>query len=147
MAPPEHADDNELLDNAIPIPKEELEADELEVVEADDNLDELAPLEVAGVVDDDDTGAKAASSKIRQFAQRKPHEDHWNRTPNTTGQGAIHVKTFVAKLRLEAIEYLDEQVNEWLDAHPEYEVKQVTTTVGKLVGKNTEDAIFMSVWV
>ncbi|XAL98895.1 hypothetical protein OT109_15070 [Phycisphaeraceae bacterium D3-23] len=150
MAPPEHADDNDLLDNAIPIPKDELDeldADELEVVKPVEDLDELAPLEVKGLVDNDDAGAEAASSKIRQFAQRKAHEDHWNRVPNTTGQGAIHVKTFVAKLRIEAIEYLDEQVNEWLDAHPEYEVKQVTTTVGKLVGKNTEDAIFMSVWV
>lgn len=145
MTPPpaEHADDNELLDSAIPIPHEEDEDDELlPVVD-----DELAPLEVAGVVDDDDAGAEAASSKIRQFAQRKAHEDHWNRTPNATGKGAIHVKTFVTKLRLDAIEHLDEQVNEWLDAHPEYEVKFVSTTIGKLVGKNTEDAIFMNVWV
>jgi len=145
MTPPpaEHADDHELLDNALPIPQEE---DDDELVPVDD-VDELAPLEVAGVVDDDDAGAQAASSKIRQFAQRKAHEDHWNRTPNTTGQGAIHVKTFVTKLRLDAVEHLDEQVNEWLDAHPEYEVKFVSTTIGKLVGKNTEDALFMNVWV
>jgi len=99
------------------------------------------------VVDDDDAGAEAASSKIQQFAQRKAHEDHWNRTPNTTGKGAIHVKTFVTKLRIDAIEHLDEQVNEWLDTHPEYEVKFVSTATGKLVGKNTEDALFMNVWV
>ncbi|MEM6332604.1 MAG: hypothetical protein AAF823_04615, partial [Planctomycetota bacterium] len=41
----------------------------------------------------------------------------------------------------------DEQVNEWLDAHPEYEVKFVSQSIGKLVGKNTEDALFMSIWV
>ncbi|MFI4861705.1 MAG: hypothetical protein ACIAXF_13625 [Phycisphaerales bacterium JB063] len=144
MVPPEHADEKELLDNAIPIPLDELDD---EPAKPNDKLDELAPLEVKGVVDNDDASAQAASRKIRQFAQRKVHEEHWNRKPNITGEGAIHVKTFVAKLRIEAIEYLDEQVNEWLDAHPEYEVKQVTTTVGKLVGKNTEDAIFMSVWV
>lgn len=137
MAPPEeHADEKDLLDNAIPIP-----------TEVEDDLDELAPLEVQGVVDNDDRGAAQASSKIQQFSQRKPHEDHWTRTPNITGQGAIHVKSFVTKLRLDAIEHLDEQVNEWLDAHPEYEVKFVSTTIGKLVGKNTEDALFMNVWV
>lgn len=137
---PEHADEKQLLDNAIPIPMDELE-------DAEEELDELAPLEVDGVVDNDEAGAAKASKKIQQFAQRKPHEDHWTRTPNITGAGAIHVKTFVTKLRLDAIEHLDEQVNEWLDAHPEYEVKFVSTTIGKLVGKNTEDAIFMNVWV
>ena len=136
MAP--HDDDKRLLDDAISIDGLEAQAEE---------LDELTPLEVEGVVDDNAAGAVQASSKIQQFSDRKPHEDHWNRTPNTTGQGAIHVKTFVTKLRLDAIEHLDEQVNEWLDAHPEYEVKFVSTTVGKLVGKNTEDALFMNVWV
>lgn len=141
MAPaPEHADEKQLLDNAIPIPMDELE-------EVEEELDELAPLEVDGVVDNDEAGAAKASKKIQQFAQRKAHVDHWTRTPNVTGAGAIHVKTFVTKLRLDAIEHLDEQVNEWLDAHPEYEVKFVSTTIGKLVGKNTEDAIFMNVWV
>ena len=127
--------DDDLLETAIPIPHEE-----------GDDLDELAPIEADDVLggDHDDNAAKA---KIRQFAQRKIHEEHWNRTPNTTGAGAIHVKTFVTKLRLEAVEHLDEQVNQWLDAHPEYEVKFVTTTIGRLIGKNTEDALFMSVWV
>lgn len=141
MAPtPDHADEKRLLDDAIPIPLDELEPVEEEV-------DELAPLEVDGVVDNDSAGAVNASKKIQQFRQRKAHADHWTRTPNATGQGAIHVKTFVTKLRIEAIEYLDTQVNEWLDDHPEYEVKFVSTTIGKLVGKNTEDAIFMNVWV
>lgn len=132
--------DDDLLKNALPIPDEDLD----DLVEIDD--DELAPLEVEGVL----TGgpeSETTSTKIQQFAQRKAHEDHWNRTPNATGQGAIHVKTFVAKLRLDAVEHLDQQVNEWLDAHPEYEVKFVTTAVGKLMGKTLEDAMFMSVWV
>ena len=90
-----------------------------------------------------------SSSMIHVFGEsnRKPHAEHWTRTPNATGTGAIHVKTFVAKLRHDAITHLDEQVNESLDNHPEYEVKFVTTTVGKLVGKISEDAIFMNVWV
>ena len=87
-------------------------------------------------------------NKIQVFGDKaKRHEETWNRTPNTTGQGAIHVKTFVSKLRLDAIERLDQQVNEWLDAHPQYEVKFVTTTTGQLMGKIEEPAIFMNVWV
>ncbi|MEM1109814.1 MAG: hypothetical protein AAGH99_14105 [Planctomycetota bacterium] len=108
--------------------------------------DDLTPIEID---EEGITGDPNQKSQIHVFgeAQRKAHADHWNRTPNATGTGAIHVKTFVAKLRLDAIDNLDEQVNTWLDAHPEYEVKFVTTSVGKLVGKISEDAIFMNVWV
>ncbi|MEM6459621.1 MAG: hypothetical protein AAF710_09550 [Planctomycetota bacterium] len=127
--------DDDLLANAIPIDPEEQDA-----------ADELTPIDLDEASAPGDANQQ---SKIQVFgeAQRKAHADHWNRTPNATGHGAIHVKTFVAKLRLDAIDHLDEQVNTWLDAHPEYEVKFVTTTVGKLVGKINEDAIFMNVWV
>lgn len=125
--------DEELLNRAQQIPAE------------DDDLEDLTPIEV----DDLETPPDDPnSSKITQFGgQRKPHSEHWERTPNASGTGAIHVKTFVTKLRLDAVDHLDQQVNEWLDAHPEYEVKLVTTTVGKLVGKNVEEALFMNVWV
>lgn len=141
MPDPNNASDDDLLADAIPIPTED---DELEAIEVDHELD---PIEVgdlsAGAMDP----AEMSSNRIQAFGVRKPHDEHWNRTPNVTGSGAIHVKTFVTKLRLEAIEYLDQQVNEWLDTHPEYEVKFVTTTIGELTGKNKEPAIFMNVWV
>ena len=140
---PATPNDEDLLKNAPQIPHDD-ELDELEVIEEDD---ELAPLEVEGLESNIPPSKQEGSKKIMQFAQRVAHEDKWNRQPNVTGQGAIHVKTFVAKLRLDAVEHLDQQVNEWLDAHPEYEVKFVNTTVGQLVGKTTEDAMFMSVWV
>ena len=128
-----HATDEELLSRAPQIPQD------------DDDLEDLAPIEVENLTTPvNDSG----STKITQFGgQRLVHAEHWDRTPNVTGTGAIHVKTFVSKLRLDAVEHLDSQVNEWLDAHPEYEVKFVTTCVGSLVGKNTEEAMFMSVWV
>ena len=75
------------------------------------------------------------------------HAEHWKRTPNATGQGAIHVKTFVAKLRPDAMEYLDQQINEWLDDNPEYEVKFVTTSTGTFMSKNPEPALVLNVWV
>ncbi|MEX0885987.1 MAG: hypothetical protein WD009_06065 [Phycisphaeraceae bacterium] len=130
---PEHSkrpNDDELLAKAIPI----------DAADDEDDALELEP-------EDDDPGASAGGSKIRTFDQRIPHEDHWKRQPNVTGHGAIHVKTFVAKLRPDAIAHLDEQINEWLDNHPEYEAKFVTTSVGQLVGKTTEDALFVNVWV
>ncbi|NBC10336.1 MAG: hypothetical protein GVY24_01190, partial [Planctomycetes bacterium] len=138
--------DDDLLASAIPIDAADLE--ELEEVEEVDPADEqdLAPIEIDQTTGDE-SGETSSGRTIQTFGPDIRHEDKWSRTPNTPGTGAIHVKTFVAKLRLDAIDHMDQQVNEWLDAHPQYEVKFVTTTVGKLVGKNTEDALFMSVWV
>lgn len=89
----------------------------------------------------------AKSSQIRMLTERRPHDEHWGRSPNVTGQRAIHVKTFVSKLRLDAIEHTDKQVNAWLDAHPEYKVKFVSQSIGRLVRKNTEGVLFMSILV
>jgi hypothetical protein len=88
--------------------------------------------------------------KIRAFEQKLTsgrHEDSWKRTPNSTGTGAIHVKSFHCKLTGESLEFLDKQVNEWLDAHPQYEVKFVNTTVGDWTGKLKEQNLIVQVWV
>lgn len=90
------------------------------------------------------------SSKIRTFDQKlmgSRHEDKWQRTPNATGHGAIHVKSFHCKLTDESLHYLDQQVNEWLDAHPQYEVKFVTTSIGEWTGKLKEPNLIVQVWV
>ena len=91
-----------------------------------------------------------APPKIRAFDTKlagNKHEDSWNRSPNVTGTGAIHVKSFHCKLTGDSLENLDRQINEWLDAHPQYEVKQVTSTVGDWSGKLKEANLIVQVWV
>ncbi len=95
-------------------------------------------------------GAAAAPTKIRSFAQALGggrHEDNWSRSPNSNGTGAIHVKSFHCKLTGDSLEFLDQQVNEWLDAHPQYEVKFVTSAVGEWTGKLKEPNLIVMVWV
>lgn len=132
-------DEQRLLDDAIPIDAFEEEDDQEEKGRGE--LPEAIELEGEGGADD------RPMQEIRTFGGDRRHEDDWNRTPNTTGSGAIHVRTFVSKLRLDAVEHLDQQINEWLDDHPQYEVKLVTTAVGDLLGKTKEPALFMNVWV
>ena len=103
------------------------------------NLDD--PLPVA-----ESTGP-SMSKKITAFGSDRRHEDAWSRTPNTTGTGAIHCRTFHCKLTDDALAYMDQVINEWLDAHPQYEVKHVTTTVGELTGKLKEPHMICQVWV
>jgi hypothetical protein len=91
--------------------------------------------------------ATGPNAKIRTFGAMKRHEDCWARTPNTTGSGAIHVKTFHAKLTEDSLVFLDQSINEWLDAHPQYEVKFVSTTIGEYTGKIKEPQLICMVWV
>ena len=124
-------DDDELLADAIPI-------DGIDV----DEEDELEPIDLAE--DDIDEEEK---KEIRALGRVHKAKENWLRQANKTGTGATHCKTFVGKLRLDAIEHMDQTVNAWLDEHPELEVKLVTTTIGELKSKITEPAIFMTVWV
>ncbi len=103
---------------------------------------DAAPLPVVEGV-----GPSTGAKRISTFGTPKRHEDRWSRSPNTTGFGAIHVKTFHAKLTSDALVYMDQCINEWLDAHPQYEVKFVSSTVGTLTGKIKEPNIICQVWV
>ena len=112
-------------------------------------MDDDQPIEIdADHPIDIDEDAPSSGAEIQTFGSKERHDTHWHRTPNVTGTGAIHCKIFHAKLREDALEYLEIQVNQWLDEHPEYEAKFVTTSVGQLKTKTmTEDAIFMTLWV
>ena len=115
--------------------------------------EKVAPAAPPGLSDDDplpvakSVGPSGGSNKIRAFGESRRHEDSWQRTPNTTGSGAIHVRTFHSKLTDDALVYMDQMVNEWLDAHPQYEVKFVNSTVGNLTGKLKEPHLICQVWV
>jgi hypothetical protein len=93
----------------------------------------------------------AGSPKIRPIEQRLgagvKTEEGWSRAPTVTGAGAVHVKSFHCKLGGDSLEYLDKQINEWLDAHPGYEVKFVSATVGEWQGKLKEPNLIVQVWV
>ncbi len=90
----------------------------------------------------------SGESKIRAIGVSEDKKaSKWKRQPNLTGTGATHVRTFFAKTRVEGFAALDEQINAWLDEHPEFEIKFVTTSVGELIGKTKEAALFVNVWV
>lgn len=97
----------------------------------------------------DDAGAAGGDKSIRAIGSGSGilNKTQWKRTPNKDGTGATHVKTFFCKLRADAIEFMDEQINQYLDQHPECEVKFVTTSVGAMLGKTTEPALFINLWI
>ena len=113
-------------------------------------VDEIAASPVAPA------GAPAAApgtaapfvSKIKSFsvAQDRAHMTKFTRPTTVTGRGASRLRTFHGRLSDEGLAYLDDKVNEWLDTHPDIEVKFCTTTVGQYDGKIKEPALIVNVW-
>ncbi len=56
------------------------------------------------------------------------------------------VKTFFTKLHSGAIEFLDEQITNWLRSNPGIIIKQTNTVVGEVQGKKTEPNVIVTVW-
>lgn len=83
----------------------------------------------------EDVTASAATTevKFKAFGVGATHrERQWKRQTRSTGSGAVRVRSFHGKLSGQGMEYLDNAINEWLDQHPEVEVKFVTSTVEPL---------------
>ncbi len=56
------------------------------------------------------------------------------------------VKTFFTKLHPGAIEFLDEQIVNWLKGNPGVAIKHTNTTTGEIQAKKTEPSIIVTVW-
>ncbi|MHC4456630.1 MAG: hypothetical protein ACYS0I_05975 [Planctomycetota bacterium] len=56
------------------------------------------------------------------------------------------VKTFFTKLSPGAMEYLDEQISEWLQQNPGIRIHRTNITTGDVAGKNVEPNIIITVW-
>ncbi len=89
-------------------------------------------------------------SKIRSLSSAKVEtvESRWKRPLNKDGAGATHVRTFVGSLSQQGLEYLDRHINEWLDTHPDAEVKFATLQVGDMpTATGREPALIAQVWI
>ncbi len=129
---PQQPSPNPARPGIAPMPKMGHPPDELESIELADETPRLGPAPV---------------SKIRAFnepAHVKTRQ--WTRTPQSSGQGAIRVKSFHGKYSDQGLEYLDDAINDWIDHHPEVEVKFVTSTVGTFEGKIREPALVLNLW-
>ncbi|MCK4629776.1 MAG: hypothetical protein KAT56_12285 [Sedimentisphaerales bacterium] len=88
------------------------------------------------------------ATQIRTFGSDSTRErkEEYKRPLNTTGKGATRVRTFHTRLSNNAMAFLDEQVNEWIDENPDIEVKFSTSTVGMVESKKTEPHLIINVW-
>lgn len=108
-----------------------------------------ATLDPIGLVDDEPTPAAAteAAKKIKAFGAGTAQKSHdWKRKTTANGTGAVRCRSFHGKLSDQGLGFMDDMINEWLDSHPDVEVKFVTSTVGQYEGKIREPALVLNLW-
>ncbi len=66
--------------------------------------------------------------------------------PASSGQRIKGVKTFFTKLHPGALEFMDEQINNWLKEHPDVYIKHTNITTGDVQAKKTEPNVIITVW-
>ncbi len=109
-------------------------------------LDDGDDLEPISLVEPSD-GETSAVSKIRAFGVAPAQAERtWKRATHVHGTGAVRVRTFHGKLSEQGMDFMDNQINEWLDANPDIEIKFVTSAIGQFEGKIREPALVLNIW-
>jgi hypothetical protein len=71
----------------------------------------------------------------------------FRRQTHVSGTGACRVRSFHGRLSDDGLAFMDDKINEWLDSHPEVEVKLVNCFCGPLEGKVTgEQGLIVTLW-
>jgi hypothetical protein len=86
-------------------------------------------------------------SKIHGITAANALAQHtYKRPTHYTNTGAVRMRTFHCRLSEQGVEYLDQIMNDWLEHHPDIEVKFVTSTIGMWDGKLKEPTLILNVW-
>ena len=90
----------------------------------------------------------SAPSKIKFSTGGDKHTyTKFKRQTHAPGTGACRIRSFHGRLSDDGLAFMDDKINEWLDNHPEIEVKLVNTIVGPLEGKVTgEQGLIVTIW-
>lgn len=110
--------------------------------------EDLAPLSLADDEDASGSVSGLSSTKIQAFGSHTvaaTQEHQYKRTPKLTGAGAVRCRLFHSKITVGALDYMIEQINEWLD-ESKIEVKYVAQVVGTMEGKTPEPNVIITVW-
>jgi hypothetical protein len=121
--------DDENLDNSIPLDNgpNNLDVGETSVSHA--------PLDLGG-----SRAVEIPKAEPPKQVTQKPTKNAVS-TERITG-----VRTFFTKLHPGAINFLDEQITEWLKKNPDITIKRTNITVGEIQAKKTEPNILITVW-
>lgn len=120
------------------------EEEEIELAKPDTEEDEE---ETISLIDDEELQA----SQVRAFGGAASkmgagHKADFQRPLNNSGQGATRCRIFHSKLAATSLEYMEKQINDWVDSDPTIDIKQVGHSIGVMTGKTAETSLIVTVW-
>jgi len=89
---------------------------------------------------------KAASPPPTPAPQPKPAPPAAVAPTAAPAERITGVRTFFTKLHAGAIDFLDQQITDWLAKNPDIHIKRTNTIYGEVTGKKVESNIIISVW-
>lgn len=81
----------------------------------------------------------AAASVAKAVAQANP-------SPAAATERITRMKIFVIKLHHGSLEFVEEQIAEWLRDNPDVVIKRTDVSVGEVQAKKTEPNLIINVW-
>lgn len=108
-----------------------------------------ANAEVAGSAVAADAGAPSRQVRFNAGITRDSagaDHHHYRRALDPRSAFATRCRTFHCKLSEASFAHLNHQVNEWVDAHDDVEVKFATSSVGILEGKHADPHLIITVF-
>lgn len=103
-------------------------------------FDEDTPLSTSGT----NMPAQSPESSLEMTAQ---YDDSIYRRPLVAGgKVATRCRTFHARLNDGALNFMNRQINEWVDTNPDIAIKFAASTVGVFEGKKAEAALIVTVF-
>ena len=115
--------------------------------------EDLAPIELEGFDEAQEARADMSSSRIHAATQVTLgktgawDDSSFRRSLQPNETGGTRCRTFHCRLSEGAIEFMNNQINEWLDQHDDISVKFATSTIGMFEGKHTEPNLIMTLFV
>ena len=101
--------------------------------------------EPLSLVDSEGGGSAVALKAFGAGMGQSQKEQQYKRALNVTGQGATRCRVFHSKIAEAPLEYMQNQINEWLDSD-QIEVKHVGHVIGTLEGKTPVPNVIVMVW-
>lgn len=111
---------------------------------------DFEPIELEG--GDDDTPMDMSQSQIQAVGKATLGQEHmwddskYKRPIDPMAIGASRCRVFHTKLSQGALDFMNNQVNEWLDGNTDIAIKFAMTTVGPFEGKHTEPNLILTVF-
>lgn len=103
---------------------------------------------LAGADESHDAAAHPDKSAVGLSAivMSDPEAVGYRRPLNRLGTGASRIRIWHCKLSDGPLAVLNQQINEWLEAHPDVEVKFATTTIGEWEGRRSEAQFIITLY-